>query len=206
MLYSSCDFSHRKPLLSLFQGSKHSFFVTWCKLSSMFLYAKSWCHENNADLASTQPFSAVLHSSKFIKLLNAFVSILDIKSKGVLGSVHNCLLCRLSNHLADKLIDIVWEAFLSSMSKAMPKIFHSKITAKTEIHKGLRPKIIIKYCTFYNDAKMELHVTFHTSKMWNLWYQFQILIRSEKEWCLLCADYVWSSFWSIFILLLNFSC
>ena len=133
----------------------------------MFLSVTFPCQENNADLASTQHFSVVLHSNKFIKLFIFLVSILEIKFKGVLDSVSKNLLGRLSNRLSDRLLDSAWEAFLSGMSKSMPKVFHSKISAKTEIHKGLRLKIIIKHCTFYNDARMELCITFHTSKMWN---------------------------------------
>ena len=114
----------------------------------MFLFVTSLCQENNADLASTQHFSVVLHSNKFIKLFIFLVSILEIKFKGVLDSASKHLLGRLSNDLVDRLLDSTWEAFLSDMSKAVPKLFYSKKVAKTEIHKGLRPKIISKYCKF----------------------------------------------------------
>ena len=74
-----------------------------------------------------------------------FVSILHITSKGILDSVSKHLLGRLPNQLVDTLLATAWEPILDSVSKSMPKLFHSKTIVKNEIHKGLRPKTIRKY-------------------------------------------------------------
>ena len=95
----------------------------------MFLSVMLLCQENNADLESTQHFSVVLHSNNFVKLFNILVSILDIKSKGILDGLSMYLLGRLSNHLVGRLLDSTWEDLLTGISKDMSELFHSKITA-----------------------------------------------------------------------------
>ena len=74
----------------------------------MLRSTKLSCQENNADLASTPNFYAVLHSSKFIKLFNILVCVFDVASKCVLNSVSKHLLGRLHHHLVDRLLDSAW--------------------------------------------------------------------------------------------------
>ena len=105
--------------------------------SSIQYYLLWYFHtkKNNSDLARIRNLPIVLHSNKFIKLSNFLVYILEITSKGALDSAHKQLLGRLSNHLVDALLHSMLEGVLDRMSKAVPKLFHSRIIAKTEIIK-----------------------------------------------------------------------
>ena len=47
-----------------------------------------------------------------------------------------------------RLLDSATEAVLNSVSKDMPKLFHSKIIGQNEIHKGLSLKMISECCMF----------------------------------------------------------